>query len=599
MKKVSLESFLQQFQQHTAFQALYNKLHRASNSQLRELYKQAIPLIEQQIWQAPITESVLKDYQQLFHEYESLLANTPQQRYSFIISIPVADRPQHLNACLQSILNLCKKYQYGGIKNNTYKKISVLIADDSKLQSSIDANQALCIKYSQLGLRTSYFGQSQQKEIACQHKGLDNILGQLDLENFHHKGASITRNITYLKLQQLANKKENQNCLFYFIDSDQEFQVSIQQAGEQKQAYAINYFYHLNELFSNTNISLLTGKVVGDPPVSPAVMAGNLLEDLIDFLNSISPKKPDSSCQYHQYDAKQSDDASYHDMAELFGFKRHKKSFNYPCTLNQPHQNRHCFENLASKLARFFDGEHPTRQSFYQYQNISQSVQAARTVYTGNYIFKPENLKYFIPFASLKLRMAGPVLGRIIQSQIAEKFVSANLPMLHKRTLTSLGQSEFRAGVNHSQQCIDLSEEFSRQFFGDVMLFSMTQLNKLGYPSKSIVDEQISEIIQQTTDSLQKKYKQKHQEINTNNSLLKTMLTDQQGWWLQQSDLKNALDAFHAFINNIEHNFGSDAKIYKILGSEETVSAYQIKIHTAIKHYASDMALWKITLGNI
>ena len=99
------------------------------------------------------------------------------------------------------------------------------------------------------------------------------------------------------------------------------------------------------------------------------------------------------------------------------------------------------------------------------------ATSAARTVYTGNYVIRPENLRYFIPFATLKLRMAGPVLGRILKMRLKHRFVSANLPMLHNRTVDSIGQSEYRAGVINTNQSIDLSNEFIRQFYGDVMLF--------------------------------------------------------------------------------------------------------------------------------
>ena len=45
--------------------------------------------------------------------------------------------------------------------------------------------------------------------------------------------------------------------------------------------------------------------------------------------------------------------------------------------------------------------------------------------------------------------------------------------MLHNRTVESGGQSEFRPGIETTRATIDMSGEFERQFYGDVMLFSV------------------------------------------------------------------------------------------------------------------------------
>lgn len=99
-------------------------------------------------------------------------------------------------------------------------------------------------------------------------------------------------------------------------------------------------------------------------------------------------------------------------------------------------------------------------------------------------MFRPQALNWFIPYAPLRLRMSGPTMGRLLQAELGPRFVSANLPMLHKRTLETTGQSEFRPGVEDDSAVIDLCGEFERQFHGDVMLFSMQQLTAQGYPGK-------------------------------------------------------------------------------------------------------------------
>ncbi len=118
------------------------------------------------------------------------------------------------------------------------------------------------------------------------------------------------------------------------MDSDQEFQVNTG-SGDRK-VDSINYFHQLNQIFSSTDTRLLTGKVVGDPPVSPAVMAGNFLEDVIGFLTDIAQLQPQQACQFHAQEGPRGDDASYHDMANLFGFKAAKHCSPIPLQALRP-----------------------------------------------------------------------------------------------------------------------------------------------------------------------------------------------------------------------------------------------------------------------
>ena len=58
--------------------------------------------------------------------------------------------------------------------------------------------------------------------------------------------------------------------------------------GTDNKLYAVNYFYYLDRAFADGQVQILTGKVVGDPPVSPSVMAGRFIDDVIMFLSQIS-----------------------------------------------------------------------------------------------------------------------------------------------------------------------------------------------------------------------------------------------------------------------------------------------------------------------
>lgn len=538
----------------------------------------------------------MEQYHAAFREMERLIAlKGRDDRHEFVIVIPVADRPQHLESCLDSLLHLCQSFGYGGFADNRYRKVSAIIADDSRDPDNIARNREIAEACSAQGVATRHFGLSEQLAridalTGAEKEALAGILGDTDRDAFYRKGPSIMRNIAYLELNEMARGAGK--TLFYFIDSDQEFQVKTGTAAGDENLYAINYFHSLDRIFSETDAAILTGKVVGDPPVSPSVMAGNFLEDVLGFLRRIAASDPSGPCQFHGARQRDGDEASYHDMAALFGFEPAQEPVQYRCTLAGEHDNARCFSHFSSKLNRFFYGEHPTRKTCYRHEDLMASVHPARTVYTGNYIFKPEALKYFIPFATLKLRMAGPVLGRLIQSEIGERFVSANLPMLHKRTVRATGQSEFRPGIAADATTIDLSGEFERQFYGDVMLFTIEKLAGMGYPKRSLSNEAIVEALESTHATLLRQYNEKRRAIREKLDLLKTLVHDGEKWWSQSPAHAEAAHDFQAFTDNIEHNFGDGSPCYARIDSSAHQAERHAEILAAVARHAGDGKAW-------
>ena len=573
---------------------------------LLNIYAEAIPIIEHNIWDGTPDDETISYYQTIFRAQEALIKESLNEkkndRHKFHIVIPVADRPIHLQQCLNSILTLCELYQYGGTLNDRYQKITVIVADDSKKKESITQHKETCEQFYDMGLTTEYFGIHEQieqiKKLGEKADSFEPILGRYALsqypDDFSHKGAAITRNIAYLRLNEIERDSDEKN-IFYFIDSDQEFKIKVATSEGQKDIYAINYFYHLNEIFSRGEVNILTGKVVGDPPVSPAVMAGNFQNDVIDFLQQIANNEPATACHFHG-ETQTSDDAAYHDMADLFGFKKSTQSYQYACTLKNNHNHLDCFNDFASKLNRFFDGEHPTRVTYFDYSGSLSDTIAARTIYTGNYAFRPECLKFFISFATLKLRMAGPVLGRIIKSEIGDRFVSANLPMLHKRTTDETGESEFRPGVNREQEHVDLSDEFERQFFGDVMLFTVEKLGEPGYPNQALDKNTIESALSDTEQALHQKYKSKHQQIIEKLATLKSIFHDERSWWNKHSETAQAKLQIQHFINNIDHNFGVKSQGHRLINDEANQQKRHSEILQAIISYKTDRAKWEALL---
>lgn len=601
-----LENFLKQLSQSADDNAI---------DRVIALYEETIVSLEQKIWQQKPTHQNIKQYQNAFTVLEKLhQLKTNDNRYNFKIVIPVADRPQHLKHCLDSLLTLCKSYAYGGYEKNQFNKISVLIADDSENSTNIKRHKSYCKELSTQGINTEYFGLEEQLTLVKNHAKENSNLVQIisetkDINNtdeFSHKGASIMRNITYLKLNTLLpNGKSNKNSLIYFIDSDQEFCINT--FDNENNFYAINYFHCLNQIFKTQDISILTGKVVGDPPVSPSVMAGNFQQDVQAYLNTIKQLKPEQSCQFHQHEIDNSDDAAYHDMAKLFDFSEHEQAFDYHCSLPGKHNNSECFQDFSSKLSRFFYGEHPTRKTFFHYDKGFSKTTAARTVYTGNYVIKPENLEHFIPFATLKLRMAGPVLGRLLNAKLQGKFVSANLPMLHNRTVDDTGQSEFRAGVEHEDAAIDLGNEFIRQFYGDVMLFSIKKLTEQNFPytndsHKSTDIKNVQVIVNDTYKTIKQNYIEKHDTVLQLKSQIQANLDDTHCWWntttKKLAHIEHAKNNINNFLKNIQANFDENSFAFQQISSAEHAEKYLTDIKHAILHYQKDTINWNLALKN-
>jgi hypothetical protein len=514
-------------------------------------------------------------------------------RHEFIIVIPVADRPRHLNNCLHSLINLCEQFHYGGYRDQRHQKIQLLIADDSRSEQNRARIEQTTQAYDRRGLKSHYFGPKQQlaqldKLSPRDRTALLSVLGDHPRNAFYHKGASCTRNISYLKLKELVDQAPN--TLIWFIDSDQEFRINS--AANDQLVYGINYFHEIDRIFTTTGTRVLTGKVVGDPPVSPAVMGGNFLEDTIAFLSTIATLDLDHPCEFHARFAEDIEDAAYHDMAELFGYKSKQDHYTYNCNLPGEHSNKTCLANFAAQLSAFFDGQHPTRQTYYKHLPPDESLTAARTVYTGNYVLKADALSYFIPFATLDLRMAGPVLGRILKAELGEEFVSANLPLLHKRTLTDTCASEFRTGIEKRAAAIDLSIEFEKQFFGDVMLFTIQELTKQGYPATEPAAEVIEPTVNRIADEMLAKYRSKQMQIGLRLADLRILIQEPDYCWQREPEYTETLDHLNTFLHNMEHNFGKDSISYRMI---EDYSHCQIRcreICQAIIQYPLDRNHW-------
>ena len=571
------------------------------------LYDAVYPLLEKALWQTNDDEfdALLAHYQALFREQEGVFRQQARSlpngddRYSFVLGIPVADRPRHLEACLESIYQVLEKFGYGGQEAGVWKKITIIVAEDSRKRESIEQHGALIEAYRKKGLQIEHYHQQAQYELLQQipdaKRGLlGNLLTRQPVEKFYLKGQAANRNLIYLKFLQMTDNR--QRTLYYLVDSDQSFCVNRLTSKGDEAVYALNYFYLIDRIFRCTDTLLLTGKMVGDPPVSPAVMAAGFLEDLIAFFSRLAQTEPGQACCFHALPSSPTADAAYHDMAQLFGFRHRPATFPYRCPITEAHDHVACLQTIARNLNGFFFGEHLTRKTHFVYGEGYDHRVPARTIYPGNYVVNGEGLKYVIPFGHLRLRMSGPTAGRLIAAEIGDRFVSVNAPHLHRRTTGDKLEDDFRPGVEQGSHVhagrIDLANEFERQFFGDLMLFTteaLVQQVDIDAPFEAHV---VSSILAQKEQEMLALYRRNHDAILETNRELAALVFDSTHWWLESPALTGALRQIRSFIDNIEYNFGETSAAWQAIQSAKHRAERKGQILEALIGYRQERDAW-------
>jgi hypothetical protein len=568
---------------------------------LRAFYEEAFGFLEREIEESGYSKDLLGLQRDLYTEFEHILSSAANdQRHHFLIVIPVADRPLMLRNCLFSLIKQCRTFSYGGSSAETsgprYRKVSVFVFDDSMDGANIRDIREICTETAAAGVRTFYIGIREQAEILRKvppdlGRKFTGLIGDFDGTVRQHKGASLMRNIASLYIHSLL-PEFREKTLIWFVDSDEEFMVKIRRAGEIIDIPFINYFYWLDRIFTESDAEVLTGKVVGDPPVTPAVMINTFLDDIICFFERIADIDPEAACIFHDEQVPDIFSAEYHDMVKLFGYRQPPLPKKYPCILAGDHSVLTCFGVFSDRALGFFYGLHPTRTQFYSHGNGFAGTTNARTVYTGNYVISPAGLRHFIPFAALGLRMAGPTLGRILRGKIGGKFVSANLPLLHRRTAAEDNINEFRSGVVHEGDTLDLSEEFLRQFWGDVMLFSVESLSEIGYPEKLLGASEIADTVRKVQDRIWRIYIE-HEALASEKLLkVRQLLSDPARWWNIRPEAKSSVSNLLTFTFLVEKNFGHSSMVIKTLSGQIADGSATKKIITALNAYYDDERTW-------
>ena len=507
----------------------------------------------------------------------------------------MADRPEHLETCLESILQNCLLFGYGGKSGDSFNRIRVVVAEDSRKPESIDRHLELIDSYRRKGLDVIHFGFDEQYEVLmslpdARREDLGNLLTRQSREHFYLKGQAANRNLCYLKFLQMTEDRDN--TLYYLVDSDQSFRVTRPTDTGYEAVYALNYFHYVDRIFRETGTRMLTGKLVGDPPVSPSVMAANFLDDVTAFFERLGRYGARDHCRFHAPPARLADDAAYHDMAQLFGFEHRAQAFDYRCELTGDHDHRACLLGFALRLNAFFVGEHLTRKTAFAFTGAFTELSPARTIYPGNYVVNYEGLKYVIPFGHLRLRMSGPTAGRLIQAEIGPAFASANLPMHHGRTSSGDLEQDFRPGVEVYRERIDLSDEFERQFFGDLMLFSTIELLKHSDVNRPFEKAAVTSALEKTEQELLALYHDKHRRVMDKAVALHRLVFESGHWWVSNDANTDALKHVRQFIDNMLSNFGPESTAYKQINSEAHRERRKAQMSEALMAYRRERDAW-------
>lgn len=167
------------------------------------------------------------------------------------------------------------------------------------------------------------------------------------------------------------------------------------------------------------------------------------------------------------------------------------------------------------------------------------------------------------------------------------------MPELH---VSLYGNRIHRPGINSKHNTIDLSGEFERQFFGDVMLFTMEKLIAMDYLAKPVAKQMIIQTLEATEHDIRQRYAAKQVQIRDKLKLLKSLFFDSNNWWNTISGMESVTANFTTFIDNIEQNFGETARCYVLIDSEVNRSNRFKEMLEAIFEYPADRQNWATTL---
>ena len=160
-----------------------------------------------------------------------------------------------------------------------------------------------------------------------------------------------------------------------------------------------------------------------------------------------------------------------------------------------------------------------------------------------------------------------------------------------------LGLAEaFRPGVERTagtgQDSIDLSGEFERQFFGDLLLFTTEALVREADVRKPLAREDVGRIMDRKEQELLDLYQRKHETIVHRTRQLDELVFQAGHWWLDDPGQTRALQQVRAFLDNITRNFGEQSPAWRQIRSPEHRAERKQQLSQALLEYRAERDAW-------
>ncbi|MHB1187005.1 hypothetical protein [Thiobacillus sp.] len=168
--------------------------------------------------------------------------------------------------------------------------------------------------------------------------------------------------------------------------------------------------------------------------------------------------------------------------------------------------------------------------------------------------------------------------------------------MLHTRTLDDTGEAEFRPGVVIEADAIDLADEFERQFFGDVILFTVERLTALDFPQQVLSSDAIAATLDAVRAEMTLRYRTRHANIVNKLAALTALLNSPVHWW-HAPEHTGARAQFRVFLDNMQRNFGTDSPGHARIASEGHWQPWRQRQLAALTRFHADRDAWNRALA--
>jgi hypothetical protein len=140
---------------------------------------------------------------------------------------------------------------------------------------------------------------------------------------------------------------------------------------------------------------------------------------------------------------------------------------------------------------------------------------------------------------------------------------------------------------------VDLSGEFERQFFGDLMLFTMEGLTDRGYPEQTPRRAQVERALLEVEARLLAMYRRKQERILNKLVMCRSFFAMPGHWWHRTPEGLPIGREFQRFFRAMEHNFGAHAAGFLAIQSPTHREARRRELLDAILAYEEDRAAWQ------